>query len=225
MRGVVSKGLLIVRKGSFGDNRHDVLCFIGALPDLIRRTGIAGKRDGLTVHLHDDAERGNLMIDGHRCEADIAENEFFAGRKSAIVNGSFASQRRGEIREVRPHHAVEHVLAQQLHHVFRCQDRERLRIGAVAIQNQMRQIASVIGMSVCNVDSLDSRLLRQRQLRGEGSGVNGQPIIDQIAGQIVFRIGCAIRAQHFEPHSSPVAVGGLLCILAVEEVYVQRLAC
>ncbi len=89
----------------------------------------------------------------------------------------------------------------------------------------MREIASVIGMRVGDIDSLNARLLCQRELGSERSGVNRQPIVDQIAGQIVFRIGCAIRAQHFEPHSSPVAVGGLLSILAVEELYVQQFAC
>ena len=89
----------------------------------------------------------------------------------------------------------------------------------------MRKVASVIGMRVRDIDGLYPRLLRQRQFGSERSGVHCQPIIDQIAGQIVFRIGCAIRAEHFEPHSSPVAVGGLVSILAVEELYVQQFAC
>ena len=90
----------------------------------------------------------------------------------------------------------------------------------------MGQIADVIGMGMGNVDGLNSRLLREREFRSERSGVDGQPIIDQIAGQIMLRIRCAIRAQHLEPHSSssPVAAGGLMSILAVEKVYVQRLA-
>src|SRR5437868_855230 len=50
MSRIVGKRLLIVRKRSLGDNGHDILRFVGALPDLVRRAGIAGKRDGLTVH-------------------------------------------------------------------------------------------------------------------------------------------------------------------------------
>ena len=93
--------------------------------------------------------------------------------------------------------------------------------------NQMRQIANVIGMGMRYVDRLNARLLGQRQFRGEGARVDGQPVINEIAGQIVFRIGSAIRAQHFEPHFLRLRLSpmeGLMSILAVERVYVQRLA-
>jgi len=52
----------------------------------------------------------------------------------------------------------------------------------------MRQIAYVICMGMGDEDGLNPGLLCERQFRGEGPGVDCEPVVDQVARQVMFSI-------------------------------------
>ena len=54
--------------------------------------------------------------------------------------------------------------------------------------DEMRQIADVIGVGMGDENGLNAGLLGERKLRSEGPGVDCEPVVDQVARQVVFSI-------------------------------------
>jgi hypothetical protein len=93
--------------------------------------------------------------------------------------------------------------------------------------DEMGQVADVIGVRMGDEDGLDAGLLREGELRGESAGVNREPVVDQVPGQIMFCIRRPIGAEHLQPHlpsftTSAFALGTPAIVTVRHRVVQQR---
>ena len=52
----------------------------------------------------------------------------------------------------------------------------------------MRKVPDVVGMRMRDEDGLDPGLLSEREFGREGPGIDSEPVVDQVASQVMFSV-------------------------------------
>ena len=128
------------------------------------------------------------MVDRNHGQPDAIEHGLLSRVERAVLHRRLSRERRSQRGEIGPHDAVEDVLRQKLHHVLRREDGQRGNALAEAVVNQVREIADVVGVGMGDENGLDSSLLCEGKFGGQRAGIDRQPVVNEVPGEVVFRV-------------------------------------